>query len=99
MQTLNRWKIVQGLIAVLWLLGCSTALAIDLDTVNAGEFGGKAERWKREFNPIILKAQVLLDRYHFSRREISGRSGENFKKALVAFGRAEGIRADGKLDA
>jgi len=60
---------------------------------------GKLNVSKRELNPIILKAQVLLDRYHFSRREISGRSGENFKKALVAFGRAEGIRADGKLDA
>ncbi len=45
----------------------------------------------------VLRAQVLLDRAHFSAGEIDGRSGSNFKAALSGFQRSRGLAADGRL--
>ncbi len=45
----------------------------------------------------VLRAQVLLDRAHFSAGEIDGRSGSNFKAALTGFQRSRGLTADGRL--
>jgi len=45
----------------------------------------------------LLRAQVLLDRAHFSSGEIDGRSGSNFKTALTGFQRNRGLLADGQL--
>ena len=94
-----RRSTVAGLTAVLWLLVPSIAAGIDLQAVNEVDFSGKAAKPKTVFDPVILKAQVLLDRARFSPGEIDGRPGDNLKKAIAAFETEQGLPADGNLDA
>ena len=48
---------------------------------------------------MLIRAQVLLDRAHFSPGVIDGRDGENVKNAIMAYEKANGLPVDGLLDA
>ena len=86
-----------------WLIPCLDLLLqtaavqaapLDLKSVNEAKFTDKRGKG---VSPIILKAQVLLDRARFSPGLIDGRDGENFKKALAAFAKAHDLKGDGRL--
>ncbi len=48
--------------------------------------------------PAVLRAQVLLDRVHFSSGALNGRADENTGKAVYFFQQANGLTPTGKLD-
>ncbi len=87
-------RLFVGLILLACLVQPALA-ALDAAAVNNAEFKGKAPADDR-IDPVVVKAQVLLDRANFSPGEIDGKLGENAEKALKAFAEAKGLAA-GKL--
>jgi lipoprotein-anchoring transpeptidase ErfK/SrfK len=82
-------RLFSGLI----LLACLVQPAFagpDAAAINNAEFKGKPPADDR-IEPVIVKAQVLLDRANFSPGEIDGKLGENAEKALRAFAEAKGL--------
>ena len=77
---------------------------LTLADVNAAEFSpalkkpSKPSKPEKGPNPVVLKAQVLLDRAGFSPGAIDAVGGENFQKALTAFQRHNELNASGALD-
>ena len=49
-------------------------------------------------DPVVMRAQVLLDRADFSPGVIDGLSGENVRQAIAAYESAQGLPVDGLLD-
>ncbi|MCY7354117.1 MAG: L,D-transpeptidase family protein [Lysobacter sp.] len=47
----------------------------------------------------LLRAQILLDRAHFSPGEIDGAGGSNTRKAIAGFQRSKNLPDNGELDA
>ncbi|AZO70444.1 MAG: L,D-transpeptidase [Mesorhizobium sp.] len=83
-------------IAMALALACGAAQAarFDLDAVNQAQF---IEGEPKAVDPMLLKAQILLDRARFSPGLIDGRLSDNFARAVAAFQAANGLPSDGKL--
>src|SRR5205814_2386441 len=80
---------------VFWLCAPEAAAALDAQAVNDARFeAGKGVGPK---DALLVKAQVLLSRAHFSPGEIDGKPGANFSKALSAFASERGLQATGDL--
>jgi lipoprotein-anchoring transpeptidase ErfK/SrfK len=78
------------------MLLCGSAFAAPLTTQAVNDSQWSAGRLEKgRVSPLLLKAQVLLDRAGFSPGEIDGKPGDNVDKALAAFAAASGIAANG----
>jgi lipoprotein-anchoring transpeptidase ErfK/SrfK len=90
-----RWNCAV-LLSFIILAGAVTAAPLEIEAINNAQLHLPLPR-KERIKPILIKAQVLLDRAHFSPGEIDGKGGDNFKKALVAFATAQGLNSRGEL--
>lgn len=70
---------------------------LGVETVNVPNMQGAVA--PKAQGPAVLRAQVLLDRAHFSPGEIDAAYGSNVQKALMAFQKANGITPTGVADA
>jgi lipoprotein-anchoring transpeptidase ErfK/SrfK len=92
---------MHGWVCVLLLGLIAPALAaserehLSLEAINAADLKTKTGKG---ISPILIKAQVLLDRARFSPGVIDGRNGDNLRRATAAFEAARSLKADGALD-
>jgi lipoprotein-anchoring transpeptidase ErfK/SrfK len=95
-----------AVLVVVLLRSPAFAAPLDMQAVNDAQWvapNDKAQPSRRgksapkvsaeRMTPLLVKAQVLLDRARFSPGEIDGKSGENFKKALAGFAAQAGLPA------
>jgi len=81
---------IAKLVALVLLAGPAAAAPLDIQAINDAQW--RAEKTsKGGVSPIVIRAQVLLDRAHFSPGEIDGKQGDNFKKAVRAFAIDQGL--------
>jgi len=73
-----------------------TPVPLDAASVNASGQGHPLGPKTR--GPLVLRAQILLARAHFSPGEIDGRSGITMRKAVAAFQKARGLQPTGWVD-
>ena len=82
--------------AFLVLAGSAGAAPLEIGAVNEAQLQFPLRENER-INPILIKAQILLDRAHFTPGEIDGKFGDNLKKALLAFAATQGLNSKGEL--
>ncbi|TPO12105.1 L,D-transpeptidase [Mesorhizobium sp. B1-1-5] len=88
-----RLLVIAGL-ALALACGGTLAAKLDLAAVNQAQF---SEGEPKGIDPMVLRAQILLDRARFSPGLIDGRLSDNFSKAVAAYQAANGLPSDGKL--
>ncbi len=74
------------------------AAALRVEAVNDGTRTPDFKRGKPS-REVLLRAQILLDRAHYSTGEIDAASGSNLKRALLAFQAQNELQATGVLEA
>jgi len=79
-----------------WMALSAMGAGLDAAAINNAEYRSKPSTGDK-IDPVIVKAQVLLDRAQFSPGEIDGKLGENAQKALRAFAEAKGLASDKAL--
>ncbi len=68
--------------------------------ITAASINASAPNGRNDNDPsLIAKAEVLLDRDHFSPGEIDGMDGDNYRSAVRAFQQANSLPVTGILDA
>ncbi|WP_322188723.1 L,D-transpeptidase [Fulvimarina sp. 2208YS6-2-32] len=90
---------MSGLLALSCAWPTSTlAAAITRDDVNGAKLAERSDVAAGDLNPVMIKAQILLDRSHVSPGVIDGYNGENLTKALSAYETMNDLTVDGELD-
>ena len=79
-----------------WLVFSAAGAGLDAASINSAEFRSKPPA-EDKIDPVVIRAQVLLDKAQFSPGEIDGKLGENAQKALKAFAVAKGLSSDKAL--
>ena len=83
------------LTTLLLLMGRALAgPGLSADAINMSKMPDSA----KGLQPGIVKAEVLLDRLHFSPGVIDGTGGDNFRKAVAAFKTSQQLEGSGQLD-
>ena len=78
---------------IVWLASQTTgSYSFDLQAINAAEPSKASASKNKGLDPVLVRAQVLLDRAGFSSGEIDGREGDNFRKAVRAFAAHRGLK-------
>src|SRR5215813_768046 len=88
-------RVLTVCLLVAGLAGSAVARDLTVAEVNNADVGKGKERNAR---PVLVRAQVLLDRAGFSPGLIDGRNGSNFGSALRAFQKENGLKDSGELD-
>jgi lipoprotein-anchoring transpeptidase ErfK/SrfK len=87
--------LVSPLLILMLLIGSAAArTGMSADAINMAAMPKPAEG----FQPGMVKAEVLLDRLHFSPGLIDGEGVDNFRKALAAFKASQQLEGNGRLD-
>lgn len=76
----------------------NVAAASESLTVDAVNSASPEKKVGEGVSPVLVKAQVLLDRARFSPGVIDGRNGENLQNAIKAFEKVKDLNVDGKVD-
>ena len=78
-------------------MAATAAAPLTAEAVNAaGKDGASAAK---PGTAQVLRAQVMLDRAHFSSGEIDGAAGSNLRAAIGGYQKAKGIGATGSMNA
>jgi lipoprotein-anchoring transpeptidase ErfK/SrfK len=81
-----------------WILSQTTAAhSLGLQDVNTAELSKTSTSKNKGLNPLLVRAQFLLDRAGFSPGEIDGRNGDNFRKAVRAFADSRSLKYGNSL--
>jgi lipoprotein-anchoring transpeptidase ErfK/SrfK len=96
---MRRWSLAAP-VTLLLLMGALDARELTADDINLAEMPKPAKGVKpaKGIQPGVIKAEVLLDRLHFSPGVIDGTGGDNFRKALAAFQESRRLERTGQID-
>jgi hypothetical protein len=81
---------VLAILACLFVVTCpASAKSLDAEAINNAQFGAPFAS-KNAISPLLIKAEILLARAHFSPGEISGRDGRKSQQSNRCFRRSAG---------
>jgi lipoprotein-anchoring transpeptidase ErfK/SrfK len=81
------------------LAAAATAAPPPRSWAEAVNGAGRLAAPARAAGPALLRAQILLDRAHFSSGEIDGAYGANLRQAIAGYQKKNGLAVNGRLDA
>jgi lipoprotein-anchoring transpeptidase ErfK/SrfK len=78
-------------------MAAKAAAPLSAEAVNAAGKDGAAAA--KPGIAQVLRAQIMLDRAHFSSGEIDGMTGSNLRQAIIGYQKAKGIDGNGAMNA